>query len=94
MIPAFSDDGWEHFTGWVQNQRILKKINYLVDDILRNGPLHGKGKPEQLKYYDVPTYSRRIDEENRLVYEYDENAGLLMILSCKGHYKDKILKSS
>ncbi|MDR1109386.1 MAG: type II toxin-antitoxin system YoeB family toxin [Deltaproteobacteria bacterium] len=46
------------------------------------------GKPELLRHYDVPTYSRRIDQTNRLVYEYDQDAGLVTILTCKGHYDE------
>ncbi|HCT90848.1 MAG TPA: hypothetical protein DF613_05640 [Lachnospiraceae bacterium] len=32
-------------------------------------------------------WSRRIDKENRLIYDMDEN-GNLWIIACKGHYKD------
>ncbi|MBP3752590.1 MAG: type II toxin-antitoxin system YoeB family toxin, partial [Pyramidobacter sp.] len=45
----------------------------------------GKGFPERLKYIDG--WSRRIDKENRLVYDIDKN-GCLIIASCKGHYDD------
>jgi toxin YoeB len=88
MNLSFTKLGWAHFTDWFTNQRILKKINALVEDILRNGPLQGTGKPERLKYLGDDIYSRRIDDANRLVYEYDEINGLLIIVSCKGHYEE------
>ncbi len=88
MKLSFASEGWEDFTAWFSNQRVLKKINSLVEDILRHGPLYGTGKPERLKHKGENIYSRRIDEANRLVYEYDEDRGLLIIMSCKGHYED------
>ena len=88
MNLSFTKEGWEHFTKWFTNQRVLKKINSLIAEILRNGPLEGTGKPERLKYLGEKIYSRRIDEANRLVYEYDDDNGLLIIISCKGHYEE------
>ena len=88
MKLAVTSEGWEEFTAWFNNQRVLKKVNSLIEDALRNGPHHGTGKPERLKHKGENMYSRRIDEANRLVYEYDESNGLLIIISCKGHYDD------
>lgn len=62
-----------------------KRINTLRKDIRTNGLLHGTGKPEKSKYR--PGYSRRIDEENRLVYEIDKSQNVI-IISCRGHYED------
>ena len=56
-----------------------------MKDIRSNGALTGIGKPEKLKY--CPGYSRRIDDENRIVYEIDELQNI-KILSCRGHYED------
>lgn len=67
------------------DRKTLKKINALVKDIERNGLSEGIGKPEPLKYRKA--WSRRIDRENRLVYNIDSNHNLL-IISCKGHYED------
>ncbi len=66
-------------------KKTLKKINALIKDIERNGLSDGIGKPEPLKYRKA--WSRRIDRENRLVYNIDSNRNLL-IISCKGHYED------
>lgn len=86
MTLSFSDEGWEQFTEWFTNRRVLGKINTLIVDIQRNGPMYGIGKPERLKHVDDKTYSRRIDEANRLVYEYED--GIVNVVACKGHYKD------
>ena len=67
------------------DKKTLKKINALIKDIERNGLSEGIGKPEPLKYRKA--WSRRIDHENRLVYNFDAQQNLL-IISCKGHYED------
>jgi len=67
-----------------EDRKTLKKINELIIDIQRNGLLKGIGKPEPLKH--IKAFSRRIDEDNRLVYSADEKQNL-RIISCRGHYK-------
>lgn len=86
MKKLWSDKAWDDYLGWqTQDKRTMKKINELVRDIERNGLSKGIGKPEPLKYRKA--WSRRIDQENRLIYNIDEN-GYLWIISCKGHYED------
>lgn len=68
------------------DKKTLKKINALIKDMERNGLSEGIGKPEPLKYRKA--WSRRIDQENRLVYNFDAQQNLL-IISCKGHYEDR-----
>lgn len=86
MNKIWSDIAWEEYLQWqMLDRRTLKKINALVKDIERNGLSEGIGKPEPLKYRKA--WSRRIDRENRLVYNIDSNHNLL-IISCKGHYED------
>ena len=83
---TFTDKGFADYIYWqMQDKKTLKKINALLEDVKRNGALHGTGKPERLKHRDG--YSRRIDEKNRLVYEIDELQNI-KIISCKGHYED------
>jgi toxin YoeB len=83
MNLFFTPIGWQDLVFWFNNPRILKKIDSLVNDIANNGPEIGIGKPEKLKYYDDDTYSRRIDEKNRLVYRYDEGTSTLFFLECR-----------
>lgn len=79
-------DAWEDYISWqTHNKKILKRINQLIKDIGRN-PFEGIGKPEPLKGNLSGFWSRRIDEEHRLVYVVEDNA--ILIISCKGHYED------
>ena len=78
-------DSLDEFVYWAHNNRkTVDKINALFKDIERNGAAKGIGKPERLKH--EPGWSRRIDKENRLVYEVREN--FIEVKSCKGHYED------
>ncbi|MFC1238984.1 Txe/YoeB family addiction module toxin [Treponema vincentii] len=79
-------DAWNDYIYWqTQDKKILKRINQLIKDTGRN-PFEGIGKPEPLKGNLTGFWSRRIDEEHRLVYAVEENAVLL--ISCRGHYDD------
>ena len=77
-------DAWDDYTYWqTQDKRTLKRINQLVKDMSRN-PFEGIGKPEPLKGTLSGFWSRRIDDENRIVYAVeDEN---IYIISCREHY--------
>lgn len=77
-------DAWEDYCAWQQtNKAILKRINQLVKDISRD-PCSGIGKPELLKGNLHGFWSRRIDEENRIVYAVE--CETVVIIACKGHY--------
>ncbi|MCQ2753117.1 MAG: Txe/YoeB family addiction module toxin [Bacilli bacterium] len=58
----------------------------LIEDIKKNGPLKGIGKPERLKYMSETCYSRRITQKHRLVYQVKN--GSIIIIACQGHYCD------
>lgn len=79
-------DAWEDYLYWQsQDRKVLKKINQLVKDISRS-PFEGIGKPEPLKENLSGFWSRRIDDEHRLIYTLEgEN---VLIFSCRGHYGD------
>ena len=86
MNKIWSDIAWDEYLYWqMMDKKTVKKINALIKDIERNGLSEGIGKPEPLKYRKA--WSRRIDQEHRLIYNQDEN-GNLLIISCKGHYED------
>ena len=83
MKISFSIQAWEEYLYFqTQDKKTLKKINELIKDIERYGVLEGRGKPKKLKYREE--YSRRIDEEHRLIYKVQNN--IIIIVSCKGHY--------
>jgi toxin YoeB len=65
------------------NLKILVRINKLIEAALDN-PAVGIGKPERLKFYEIDTYSRRIDRTHRLVYQVHE--GALILISARFHY--------
>lgn len=70
------------------DKKSLKKLLSLLEE-LENHPERGTGKPEQLKYFDVPTWSRRISDKHRLVYQIKEKIVTILVLSAWGHYNDK-----
>ena len=73
------------WNGQSEDKKVVKRINELIKSIDRDGLLEGIGKPEPLKYRKV--CSRRITDEHRLVYNFDQNRNLI-IFSCKGHYEE------
>ncbi|MEG1823940.1 MAG: Txe/YoeB family addiction module toxin [Cloacibacillus sp.] len=84
---SFSEEAWEEYLSWQsEDKKTLKKINQLLQDIIRNGPLFGLGKPEPLTGSLSGKYSRRINEADRLVYEIEGEQ--IIILQCRGHYDD------
>ena len=85
MIKVWSDHAWEDYLYWQnQDKKILKRINQLIKDIDRNG-YEGIGKPEPLKYELQGYWSRRIDDEHRLIYRIVDNN--IEIVSCRLHYQ-------
>ena len=88
MKVKFTETGWADYLHWQNHdKKILKRINRLIEDIERNG-YDGIGKPEGLKHRHSGWWSRRIDEENRLVYRLTEDGTAMEITQCKGHYDD------
>jgi toxin YoeB len=84
MKISFTDEAWDDYLYWQRTEKSkLKKINELVKDIKRN-PFKGRGKPEPLRFQLKGCWSRRIDHEHRLVYEYFEDE--IVIISCRFHY--------
>lgn len=81
---TFSRNAWEDYISWQrEDKKMLRKINDLIKDIQRT-PFEGLGKPEPLKFDLSGYWSRRIDLEHRLVYQYQDNE--ILIYSCKFHY--------
>ncbi len=85
MRVTFSKNAWEDYVSWQrEDKKMLRKINILIKDIQRR-PFEGIGKPEPLKFDLTGFWSRRIDLEHRLVYQFRENE--ILIYSCKYHYE-------
>jgi toxin YoeB len=65
------------------NQKLVFRILEIITDI-QSEPFKGIGKPEPLKGNYQGYWSRRIDEEHRLVYKVTDSS--IEIHSCYGHY--------
>lgn len=75
----------EDFEFWAKNDlKILKKIAELFSSILKDS-INGIGKPEALKGNLKGYWSRRINEEHRIVYSITNDA--IIVVSCRSHYK-------
>ena len=84
MNKLWQDEAWEDYLYWqMQDKRILKRINQLLQDISRNG-YDGIGKPEPLKGDLSGWWSRRIDDCHRLVYRIRNDQ--IEIAQCRSHY--------
>ncbi|MBV6402344.1 MAG: Toxin YoeB [Anaerolineales bacterium] len=81
---GFTESAWEDYL-WFQekDRQLLKRINQLIKDTVRT-PFEGIGKPEALKADLSGFWSRRIDDEHRLVYGVTKAD--LVIISCRYHY--------
>ena len=84
MNKTWSDNAWEDYLYWqTQDKKTLKRINELLRDIERD-PFRGKGKPELLKHEEQGYWSRRINDNDRLVYRIYNNQ--IEIAACRTHY--------
>jgi len=80
------DAAWAEYVSWqTRDKKTLNRINQLIKNIERT-PYEGIGKPEPLKGDLSGFWSRRIDEQNRLVYRMQGED--CQIAQCKGHYDD------
>jgi toxin YoeB len=84
MKISFLEDAWNDYLYWQNyDKKTLKKINDLIKDIQRN-PFEGIGKPEPLKYDFSGLWSRKINQEHRLVDQVKEQE--IIIVQCRYHY--------
>jgi toxin YoeB len=80
----FSEHAWEDYLYWQRTDRkILQRINTLIRDIQR-APFEGIGKPEPLKHGLLGYWSRRINDEHRIVYKVEADS--LFIAQLRYHY--------
>lgn len=84
MKLCFVDESWEDYLHWQKtNRKMVGRINKLIKDITRT-PYEGIGKPEPLKHKYRGFWSRRIDQEHRLIYRVNEDE--IWIVKCRFHY--------
>lgn len=81
---SFTPTAFSEYNEWFEsNKQIVQRIKTLIRDIDRD-PFRGIGKPEPLKGNWAGYWSRRIDQEHRLVYKVTQDH--ILIAKCKGHY--------
>ena len=84
MKLLFSDHAWEDYLYWQKtDKKILNRTNKLIKATQRE-PFEGVGKPEPLKHGLTGYWSRRINEEHRMVYKVTDDA--LLIAQLRYHY--------
>ena len=86
MEIGYTDEALKDISYWKKSgdKIIQNKIQKLIIAIQEN-PTEGIGKPEQLKHNLSGSWSRRINQEHRIVYEIKEN-NIIEIQSLRGHY--------
>jgi toxin YoeB len=81
----FTQIAFDQYLEWQRTDKVIfGKINKLILEIIRI-PFTGSGKPEPLKHEFKGYWSRRINEEHRLVYRVADD--YIKIIGCKSHYK-------
>ena len=88
MKFVWTKNAWEDYLHWQKtDQKTLQSINDLIKDIQRD-PFKGLGKPEPLKHALQGFWSRRINQEDRLVYRVTGagDARQIEIIQCRYHY--------
>jgi toxin YoeB len=84
MKLIFAENAWEDYLYWQRvDKKLLKRINVLIQDIQRS-PFEGIGKPEPLKHALSGYWSRRVNDEHRIVYKVADDS--LFIAQLRYHY--------
>ena len=80
----FDSDAFEDLSYWVNHDRkkALRVIRLIQET--QTDPFGGIGKPEPLKHELAGCWSKRIDQEHRLVYQVTDEK--IRILACRYHY--------
>ena len=79
----FTTRGWADYTSWADDRKTLRRINRLLEKATRD-PGTGVGKPERLSGDLSGCWSRRIDQEHRLVYTVTD--GEIVVVAARYHY--------
>lgn len=84
MKLLFAEHAWEDYLYWQRtDKKTLQRINQLIKEIQRS-PFEGIGKPEPLKHSLSGYWSRRINDEHRIVYKMDNDS--MFIAQLRYHY--------
>ena len=84
MNLIFSDHAWKDYLYWQKtDKKMVRRINALIKAIQRS-PSDGVGKPEALKHALSGYWSRRINDEHRIIYKVDTES--ISIAQLRYHY--------
>jgi len=84
MKIVFSSQAWEDYLHWQRmDRKLLKRINELIKEVVRT-PFEGTGKPEPLRHALGGYWSRRINDEHRLIYKVEGDS--VLIAQARYHY--------
>lgn len=80
----FAPQAWDDYLYWqTTDKALVRRINELIKAIQRD-PFNGIGKPEPLKHHLAGWWSRRINDEHRIVYRLHDD--MLDIAQLRYHY--------
>ncbi len=88
MMLVWHQRAWNDYVFWQESDhKMVVRINELLRDTMRH-PFEGLGKPEPLRNQLKGQWSRRITQENRLIYrlEGERERQMLIVLQCRFHY--------
>lgn len=78
------DEAWKEYLQWLElDKKKFNKVNALLKEVMKTS-FEGTGKPEPLKGNLEGLWSRRIDQEHRLIYRVDSDN--IVPAQCRGHY--------
>ena len=83
MRVVFTSTGWEDYTSWADDRKMLHRINRLIAEAGHH-PATGVGKPEALGQNLSGYWSRRITDEHRLIYKVADDE--IRVAACRYHY--------
>lgn len=84
MRWVFSEQAWEDYLYWQKtDKKLVQRINELIKEVTRT-PHTGTGKPEPLKHALAGYWSRRIDEQHRIVYKVADDS--VLVAQLRYHY--------
>lgn len=82
MLLVWDPNAWEDYLWWqTQDRKVLRRINTLISDIVRNGN-EGIGRAEPLLEFSG-YWSRRITDEHRIIYRVTETE--VRVAACRYH---------
>lgn len=83
-LTVFQDEFKDDLAFWTrQDRKVAEKIDRMIEAILLD-PFRGIGKPKPLKHWGPGIWSRRITQEDRIVYLVDNDT--INFLQCRLHY--------